>query len=402
MFKEKEFSEILQKIINSYDSITEFSERSEVNRTYLSKYINMKLENPPAPRILGKIADNSKKLTTYDELMQICGYTEETIEEVCSSILTKLNNVCSHFTNHPDDMYEIPSSIESFSDYVNDLIRNLNFPVATPIKLTDYYNKENFIEDNSYVIAFLFIYDSFLHQLLNKSYIENLKYNFVDWDNYDEIYEQFYKLDDMELLSFSNSFVNIIDSQSSKIIDYAQKFNMCLRFAYASTFDNNKLIQLFNSKISNSKTVKDTTSDIPLLSKQFYNCPVYGKISAGLPNWAEECLEGYLPIDPNLMGIINPEECFFLRVDGESMNKVIRNGAYALIRKQDTAEDGDIVVAIVNGNNEATLKKFKRFNEQFVSFEPLSSDDSFKPINVDLQTTNVIILGKYIGKFEMN
>lgn len=139
-----------------------------------------------------------------------------------------------------------------------------------------------------------------------------------------------------------------------------------------------------------------------LKKEALYMAPVYGKISAGLPNWAEECLEGYLPIDPNLMGIINPEECFFLRVDGESMNKVIRNGAYALIRKQDTAEDGDIVAAIVNGDNEATLKRFKRFNEQFVSFEPVSSDNSFKPINVDLKNTNVIILGKYIGKFEMN
>lgn len=84
------------------------------------------------------------------------------------------------------------------------------------------------------------------------------------------------------------------------------------------------------------------------------------------------------------------------------MNEVISNGAYALIRKQSTAEDGDIVVAIVNGDNEATLKRFKRFNEEFVSFEPMSSDKSFKPLNVDLKTTNIVIIGKYIGKFEMN
>ena len=90
MFKEKEFSDVLQKIISAYDSITEFSEASEVNRTYLSKYINKKLDNPPTPKILEKIADNSKSITTYEELMQICGYTEESIEEVCYSIFTKL------------------------------------------------------------------------------------------------------------------------------------------------------------------------------------------------------------------------------------------------------------------------------------------------------------------------
>lgn len=133
--------------------------------------------------------------------------------------------------------------------------------------------------------------------------------------------------------------------------------------------------------------------------KKFYNCPVYGKISAGLPNWAEECLEGYLPIDPNLMGIINPEECFFLRIDGESMNKVIRNGAYALIRKQDIVENGEIAAVLVNGFD-ATLKKFSKQGD-LVILEPMSEDSSFTT-QVYNKDTQIKILGKYIGKFEMN
>lgn len=132
---------------------------------------------------------------------------------------------------------------------------------------------------------------------------------------------------------------------------------------------------------------------------QFYMCPVYGKISAGIPNWAEECLEGYLPIDPNLMGIIDPEECFFLRVDGESMNKVIRNGAYALIRKQDVVENGEIAAVLVNGF-EATLKKFSKQGD-LVILEPMSDDSSFTT-QVYGKDTEIRILGKYIGKFEMN
>lgn len=131
----------------------------------------------------------------------------------------------------------------------------------------------------------------------------------------------------------------------------------------------------------------------------FYSCPVYGKISAGLPNWAEECLEGYLPVDPNLMGIINPEECFFLRVDGESMNKVIRNGAYALIRKQDIVENGEIAAVLVNGFD-ATLKKFSKQGD-LVILEPMSEDSSFTT-QVYNKDTQINILGKYIGKFEMN
>ena len=133
--------------------------------------------------------------------------------------------------------------------------------------------------------------------------------------------------------------------------------------------------------------------------KNFHMCPVYGKISAGIPNWAEECLEGYLPIDPNLFGIINPDECFFLKVNGESMNKEIKNGAYALIRKQDIVEDGEIAAILVNGF-EATLKKFSRQGD-FVILEPMSTDDSFKTQIYD-KNTQIKILGKYIGKFEMN
>lgn len=134
-------------------------------------------------------------------------------------------------------------------------------------------------------------------------------------------------------------------------------------------------------------------------ASKFYMTPVYGQISAGQPNWVEDCLEGYLPVDPNLMNIINPEECFFLKVNGESMNKVIRNGAYALVRKQDYVEDGEIAVVLVNGDN-ATIKKFTRQGD-FVFLEPMSTDDSFQRQIYD-NTVPIKILGKYIGKFEIN
>ena len=131
---------------------------------------------------------------------------------------------------------------------------------------------------------------------------------------------------------------------------------------------------------------------------KFYMMAVYGRISAGQPNWAEECIEGRLPIDPDMMNIVNPEEHFFLRVNGESMNKVIKNGAYALIHKQDVVDDGEIAVVLVNGY-EATLKKFTRQGD-FVVLEPQSYDDSFKTQIYD-KNTPIKILGKYVGKFEM-
>ena len=160
-----------------------------------------------------------------------------------------------------------------------------------------------------------------------------------------------------------------------------------------------KLSEIFNCSIDYILGKSDIRNININNSKQFYMCPVYGKISAGIPNWAEECLEGYLPIDPNMFGIINPEECFFLRVDGESMNKEIKNGAYALIRKQDIVSDGEIAAVLVNGF-EATLKRFSKQGD-FIVLEPSSTDASFKMQIYDNNTT-IKILGKMIGKFEIN
>ena len=140
------------------------------------------------------------------------------------------------------------------------------------------------------------------------------------------------------------------------------------------------------------------TTDSTLLSK-YYMCPVYGRIAAGEPNWAEECLEGYLPIDPNLMNIVNPEECFFLRVNGESMNKVIKNGAFALIRKQDIVENGEIAAVLINGYD-ATLKKFTKQGDLII-LEPMSDNPNFTT-QVYNKINEIRIIGKYIGKMEMN
>ena len=162
------------------------------------------------------------------------------------------------------------------------------------------------------------------------------------------------------------------------------------------------LSKLFNCSIeyiAGKTNIRTNVNNSDDNEKQYYMCPVYGNISAGQPNWAEECIEGRLMLDPDLMGIVNPEEHFFLRVNGESMNKVIRNGAYALIHKQETVENGEIAVVLVNGYD-ATLKKFTRQGELIV-LEPQSNDNSFETQVYD-KTTPIKILGKYVGKMEIN
>lgn len=83
--------------------------------------------------------------------------------------------------------------------------------------------------------------------------------------------------------------------------------------------------------------------------------PILGRIPAGYPCFAANEIEGYSPID-----YADAENYFWLRVSGDSMiNADIFDGDLVLIRRQDCADDGQIVAARVNGD-EATLKRFRR------------------------------------------
>ena len=197
------------------------------------------------------------------------------------------------------------------------------------------------------------------------------------------------------------------NESESRIKDYISQYDTdiidYLNFFVGNFFDNfsfevNEDSIYFINKITGvlSKIKIDSS---PKNSPKFYMCPVYGRIAAGQPNWAEECIEGRIPIDPVLMDIINPEECYFLKVNGESMNKVIRNGAYALIRKTDWVKNGEIAVVLVNGYD-ATLKKFTK-QGNLVILEPMSDDPSFETQVYD-KSTEIRVIGKYIGKFETN
>ena len=100
-----------------------------------------------------------------------------------------------------------------------------------------------------------------------------------------------------------------------------------------------------------SESSSDSVSAIPATG----SVPVYGTIPAGFPAYAEQYIEYYL-----LTTVPNPDEYFALRVKGTSMiNAGITDGCKVLVKKQNTAENGQIVVCRLNGD-EATLKRFKQ------------------------------------------
>ncbi len=114
--------------------------------------------------------------------------------------------------------------------------------------------------------------------------------------------------------------------------------------------------------------------------------PLVGQVAAGSPVLAEENIEEYVPV-PEIAG--GEEGEFVLKVKGDSMvNAGILEGDHVIVRKQDTAKNGEIVVALVG--DEATVKRFFR-EEDHVRLQP--ENDTLEPI----LTRDVQLLGRVVG-----
>ena len=118
------------------------------------------------------------------------------------------------------------------------------------------------------------------------------------------------------------------------------------------------------------------------------NVPLLGQVAAGQPILAEENLEEYLPM-PKSMVPYDDKNTFALEIRGESMIKAgILNGDKIIVRQTQVAENGDIIVAMIE--NEATCKRFFKEKDR-IRLQP--ENDLMEPMYFD----NVQILGKVIG-----
>ena len=130
----------------------------------------------------------------------------------------------------------------------------------------------------------------------------------------------------------------------------------------------------------------------PTPRTQTLSVPIVGRVTAGEPILAIENIEGYIHLDRSL---ISSENVFLLRVHGDSMIKAhIQDGDFALVKPQPNAENGEIVVALIE--DEATIKRiFKKRN--LIRLEP--ANPNMEPIVVKKGEKRVAIVGKVIGIF---
>jgi repressor LexA len=117
--------------------------------------------------------------------------------------------------------------------------------------------------------------------------------------------------------------------------------------------------------------------------------PVVGKVTAGLPITAVENVEEYFPLPEQLTANDNT---YALRIQGDSMIEAgIFDGDLVIVRQQQTADNGDIIVAMTE-EDEATVKRFFR-EKDYIRLQPENS--TMEPIIL----TSCTILGKVIGVF---
>lgn len=119
--------------------------------------------------------------------------------------------------------------------------------------------------------------------------------------------------------------------------------------------------------------------------------PVVGKVTAGVPITAVEDVEDYFPLPES---IVTSDKVYMLRVSGESMIEAgILDGDYVIVRQQNVADNGDIVVAMTE-EDEATVKRFFKEKNHF-RLQPENA--ALEPIILD----SVSILGKVIGVYRL-
>lgn len=126
-------------------------------------------------------------------------------------------------------------------------------------------------------------------------------------------------------------------------------------------------------------------------TREMVNIPVVGTVAAGEPILAEERVEDYFPFPAEVLH--TDKEVFMLRVKGESMiNAGIKPGDKIMVEQQDTAENGEIVVALIEDS--ATVKRFYKEQDHY-RLQP--ENDTMEPIIV----SDVQILGKVVGLIRM-
>ncbi|MDF2879031.1 MAG: SOS-response transcriptional repressor, LexA [Clostridia bacterium] len=198
---------------------------------------------------------------------------------------------------------------------------------------------------------------------------------------------------------------NTLTNKQEQILDYIKQVlreksyppsvrEICAAVALSSTSTVHSHLNTLEKKgyirrdPTKPRTIEVLDAEHDWLMEHVSAVPVIGKVTAGEPILAIENIEEYFPL-PNHMA--RNEEIYMLKVAGVSMiNAGILDGDQIIVRKQTSAQNGDIVVALLG--DEVTVKRFFK-DKDMIRLQP--ENDTMAPI----YSKEVTILGKVIGLF---
>ncbi len=145
------------------------------------------------------------------------------------------------------------------------------------------------------------------------------------------------------------------------------------------------------------RAIEILDEEFNMARKEMVNIPVVGTVAAGIPILATENIESYIPMPSEMLPNASNHKFFILNVKGDSMiNCGILNGDQIIVEQQETAANGEIIVALVDDS--ATVKRFYK-EDDCIRLQP--ENDRMDPIIIP-SDTEVSILGKVIGLMRMN
>jgi repressor LexA len=193
-----------------------------------------------------------------------------------------------------------------------------------------------------------------------------------------------------------------LTSRQKEILEFIKDFiteqgypptmrEMCSHFSFLPRAATNHVNALIKKGYLSKKPMKSRSLEIVGFNRRgLRELPIVGRVAAGEPILAVENIEGavMLPAD-----WVRGKDCFLLRVEGDSMvDAHICSGDYVVVERRPAAENGDIVVALLD--NEATVKRFI-VEKDYIVLKP--ENKHMEPIVVENGGKSLQIIGKVVG-----
>lgn len=190
--------------------------------------------------------------------------------------------------------------------------------------------------------------------------------------------------------------LNMTQTDLAKLLGYADKSMIAKIEKGAVDLPQTKILAFANAlhispgDLMGLDGIKEDSP--PTTSSKGVKIKVLGRVAAGIPI---EAIEDIIDTEEITEEMARTGKFFGLQIKGDSMAPNICNGDIVIVRQQDDAENGDVVIATVNGND-AVCKRLRKYKE---GIELLSNNPSYEPMefsNNDIIETPVKILGKVV------